>query len=216
MKDDLLIQRPESATSPAPELLLIFHGVGSSAENLRPLGQALAAQSPGAWVVNVRSPLPSESGAGWQWFSVRGVTEGNRPERVAAAMPAFLARVKAWQAHTGVAPQQSTLIGFSQGAIMALESTQQPGSRAVASRVIAIAGRFARPPHHVPADAMVNLMHGDQDPIMPIDLAIEANRQLRALGVPCTLDRFPGLGHGVDARVVDAIVARMNQAQERS
>lgn len=214
MKDDLLIQRPVTTTLPATELLLLFHGVGSSAENLRPLGQALAAQRPGAWVVNVRSPLSSESGTGWQWFSVQGVTEANRPERVAAAMPEFLDRVSAWQGHSGVAPQRTTLIGFSQGAIMALESTQQIDAQPASGRVIAIAGRFSRPPQHAPANTVVNLMHGDQDQVMPIGLAIEADSQLRALGVLSTFDRFPGLGHGIDARVVDAIVARLNQAQE--
>ena len=214
MKDDLLIQRPAPATPPATELLLLFHGVGSSAENLRPLGQALAAQRPGAWVVNVRSPHPSESGAGWQWFSVQGVTEANRRQRVAAAMPAFLDKVSAWQRQSGVAPQRTTLIGFSQGAIMALESTQQSGAQPVSGRVIAIAGRLARPPIYAPANTVVNLMHGDQDPVMPIGLAIEADSQLRALGVPSTLDRFPGLGHVIDTKVVDAIVGRLNQAQE--
>ena len=44
----------------------------------------------------LRSPLRSEFGAGWQWFPVQGVTEQNRPARVAAAMPAFLAQVQAW------------------------------------------------------------------------------------------------------------------------
>ena len=123
MHRGLIIQRPDAAGR--AELLLLFHGVGSSPEDLQPLGQALAARWPGAWVVSVRSPHPSDVGRGWQWFSVQGVTEANRPERVAAAMPVFFETIGAWQRHTGAGPDRTTLLGFSQGAIMALESTQQ-------------------------------------------------------------------------------------------
>lgn len=206
MHDDLILQRPD-ATAGA-ELLLLFHGVGSSAQDLQPLGKALAAQQPGAWVVSVRAPLPSEVGRGWQWFSVHGVTEANRPERVAAALPAFLQRVADWQRHTGVVAARTTLVGFSQGAIMALASTQAAGPSS-SGRVIAIAGRFAQPPHRAPAGVAVHLMHGEQDPVVPMALAVDADRALRQLGAAATLDRFAGLGHGLDARVVEAIARRL-------
>lgn len=39
MQDALIVHRPATATT---QLILLFHGVGSSAEDLRPLGQALA------------------------------------------------------------------------------------------------------------------------------------------------------------------------------
>ena len=204
MQDSLIIQRPTATPTPADELVLIFHGVGSRAEDLRPLGQALAPHRPQAWFVSVRSPNASEFGAGWQWFSVQGVTEANRPARVAAAMPAFLQTVHAWQRETGAAAARTTLIGFSQGAIMALEATQQ--DQPVAGRVIAIAGRFAQPPHVAPAGTVLHLMHGEQDRVMPVGLAVDAERQLRALGARATLDLYPGLGHGIDARVIEGIV----------
>lgn len=210
MQDDLILQRPDAAAAQATELLLLFHGVGSSAEDLRPLGQHLAAHRPGAWVVSVRSPERSEFGAGWQWFSLQGVTEQNRPARVAVAMPAFLRTVAAWQREAGVTAAHTTLVGFSQGAIMALESTQQ--GEATAARVVAIAGRFAQSPRVAPAGTMVHLMHGEQDRVMPMGLAIDAERQLRRLGARATLDRMPGLGHSIDARVVEAIVRRLDGA----
>jgi len=94
MHTDLILQRP--ATLDNAQLLLLFHGVGSSAEDLAPLGRALASQRPDAWIVSVRSPDRSDIGQGWQWFSVQGVTEANRPERVAAAMPAFEKRIRFW------------------------------------------------------------------------------------------------------------------------
>ena len=200
MRDDLLIHRPDDATAATPQLLLLFHGVGSSAEDLRPLGEALATLQPQAFVVSVRSPQASDFGQGWQWFSVQGVTEADRPARVAAAMPHFIDTVRAWQRESGIGPRATTLIGFSQGAIMALESTQQP--QAIAARVIALAGRFAQPPRVASPHVALHLLHGEQDRVMPPAHAADAATQWRALGSEATLDLFAGLGHGIDARVV--------------
>lgn len=95
---------------------------------------------------------------------------------------------------------------------MALESTQSDGA-ALAARVMALSGRFAQMPRRAPLDTDIHLMHGDQDRVMPVVLAVDAVRHLRALGARSTLDNFPGLGHAIDARVVDAIVRRMSETQ---
>ena len=196
MKDDLLIQRPAAAA----RLVLLFHGVGASAEDLLPLGQAFAARQPQAWVVSVRSPDPCDLGRGWQWFSVQGVTEANRPARVAAAMARFLKSVRDWQRESGVGAEATALVGFSQGAIMALEATQQ--GEPPATRVLAMAGRFAQPPRIAPPQVVLHLLHGEQDRVMPLALAADAAAQWRALGARATLDSFPDLGHGIDDRML--------------
>lgn len=120
-------------------------------------------------------------------------------------MPTFLQRVAAWQAQAGARPERTTLIGFSQGAIMSLEATQAL-EVPLAARVIAIAGRFAQPPRRVSAGTVVHLLHGDQDAVMPVNLAMTAEQQLRALGSRVSLQRFSGLGHGIDQRVLSATV----------
>ena len=200
---DLIVQRPQKPD----ELFLLFHGVGSSARDLAVLGEALAPHLPRAAVVSVQAP--DAWGPGWQWFSVQGVTEANRPERVAAAMPAFIDAVKHWQGGFGVDAAATTLIGFSQGAIMSLESTQI--ERPPAARVIALSGRFASQPRVAHGSVRIHLLHGDADAVMPIRAAVDAFAKLQELGASSTLDRFAGLGHGIDARVVDAIVRRLGQ-----
>jgi phospholipase/carboxylesterase len=201
---DLILQRP---TTPS-QLLLLFHGVGSSARDLAPLGEALALHLPDAAIISVQAP--EAVGPGWQWFSVQGITEANRPARVAGAMAGFIQTVQHWQATCAVEPERTTLIGFSQGAIMALESTQFESL--VAERVIAIAGRYARPPRTAHPSVRTHLMHGEADGMMPVQGAIDALAQLQGLGAVATLDRFPGLGHGIDRRVVDAIVRQLDGA----
>ncbi len=46
MQDALIIQRPATTSPESQDLLLLFHGVGSNAHDLEPLGRFLAQQSP--------------------------------------------------------------------------------------------------------------------------------------------------------------------------
>lgn len=205
---DLIVERPSTPT----QLVLLIHGAGSNARDLKPLGEAVVPHVAGALVVSVQAP--EAAGRGRQWFSVEGVTEADRPARVAAAMPGFVQTVQRWQEATTLTPAQTTLIGFSQGAIMALESTQIDSPPA--ARVVALSGRFARPPRVAYGSVRTHLMHGHADAVMPVRGAIDALAQLQSLGAVATLDTFPGLGHGIDGHVVDAIVRRLNEPAARS
>lgn len=212
MQEALIIQRSDPSGPGPRELVLLFHGVGSNAQDLEPLGRLLAQHRPRAWVVSVQAPLATEGDRGWQWFSVMGITEANRPARIAEALPRFVDTVTHWQQQAGADAASTTLIGFSQGAIMALEATQQGGT--LAGRVIAISGRFAQTPRRAPPETVVNLMHGDQDQVMPMILATGASANLKSMGATVTLDQFPGLGHGIDARVARRIVERIAEGDE--
>ena len=207
---ELIIQEPHLVDAQATELFLLFHGVGSNAEDLRGLGDDLAVRHPQAWVVSVQSPDPSDLGQGWQWFSVRGVTQDNRAYRVAAAMPRFVQAITAWQHQTGLDADRTTLLGFSQGAIMVLEATQLP--QAVASRVVAMAGRFAAPPQRAPQRTRIHLLHGQADGVVPAQASVEAHVQLEALHADVSLDLFSGLGHGIDGRMKTRLHERLAEA----
>ncbi|MGI9217025.1 MAG: esterase [Hydrogenophaga sp.] len=196
---DLILHRP---TAPARQLVLLFHGVGASPEGFAGLAPALARDD--RWVVAVRSPFASDLGSGWQWFSVQGVTEANRSERMAAAMPRFTETVRAWQAHTGLDAAQTVLAGFSQGSIMSLESTQT--GEPLAGRVVALSGRFAVPPRLAPAGVVWRFVHGAQDPVIPAAFSTDAAAQLQALGADAQAHVLPGLGHGIDARSLGLLV----------
>jgi phospholipase/carboxylesterase len=193
----IVIARPQDAT----QLVLLFHGVGSSAANLVPLGEAIAQARPRAMVVSVDAPHPSTLGSGREWFSVVGITEQNRPQRIADILPTFVDTVAHWQQSSGVGAEGTALVGFSQGAILSLEATQAQPSVA-AARVIALAGRFAQPVRRAPRGLRFHLIHGEQDGVVPARSSIDAERELQALGADVTLDLLPGLGHGIDARAL--------------
>lgn len=204
MTEAIVIQAPASG---ARRLLLLFHGVGAQPRDLVPLGRALAARHPDAFVASVPGAHRSDLGTGFQWFSVRGVTEENRPARVAEAAPAFEAAVREWQQRTGLDAAQTTLIGFSQGAIMALESIGRPPP--LASRVVAIAGRFAAAPHVPAAGTRLHFVHGAADPVIPFGHSASAAERLAAAGADVSVDLLPGVGHEIDAQVAEAVLRRL-------
>jgi phospholipase/carboxylesterase len=193
---------------PAPQLMLLFHGLGADADDLVPLGRRLARAYPQASVVSVQAPHACEFGAGRQWFSVRDVDDANRVQRVAAALPAFVEQVRRWQRDTGAGVAQTALIGFSQGAIMALHTTlSEP---ALAGRVISLSGRFAELPSRPAPRTTLHLLHGMRDAVIPATLARDAAEHLVAIGADVTADLLPGLGHGVDEALVERLLERLS------
>src|SRR5512136_242584 len=103
----LIIQRP---AGPARQLVLLFHGVGADEADLRPLGERLAREYPAALVASLRAPHRRSFGSGYQWFAIEGIDDASRIERVAAEMPAFVARVRQWQLDSGLGPEATVLI----------------------------------------------------------------------------------------------------------
>jgi len=140
-------------------LIVALHGVGSSA---RDMAAALSPLRAVADVVALDGGDPFDGGgSGRQWFSVHGVTEANRSRRVLDAVPPLLDRLDRLAAERGVAREDLVLLGFSQGAIMALAMVAQglhPGP------AIAIAGRLAAPVIPAGGDpATVLLVHDSDD-----------------------------------------------------
>ena len=204
MNQSILVQSP--AGRPA-QLFLLFHGVGADADDLVPLGEQLGEEFPEAMIVSVAGSAAADLGVGRQWFSIREISEENRPQRVAAALPGFLDVVRHWQEHSGVGTAGTALVGFSQGAIMALEASAQAG--AVAGRVVAIGGRFARLPEQASDAVTLHLIHGKDDPVVPYRHTIAAAEHLIALGGDLTADVLPRVGHEINAEVVATLLKRL-------
>jgi phospholipase/carboxylesterase len=202
----LIVQQPAGA---ARQLVLLFHGLGADEHDLRPVGERLAAEYPQALVVNLRAPEPSDFGFGYQWISPTALDDARRVERVAAALPGFVAAVRRWQAESGLGPEATVLVGFSQGAMMVLEaaSAAEPGT--LAGRVVALAGRYARLPEDAPAATTLFLIHGKADAVVHYGFTVEAAQHLAQLGADVVADVIPFLGHEIDDEVLELIVERL-------
>jgi phospholipase/carboxylesterase len=155
----------------------------------------------------VAAPAPAEAGGGRQWFSVLGISEENRVGRVEAALPAFVETVTHWQEEAGVGTDAVALIGFSQGGIMALESTRD--RPAVAGRVVSIAGRFAALPTQANPGTTLHMFHGKLDPVIPYGYTVEAAQHLVKLGADITADVIPHVGHQVNDDIAELLIERL-------
>jgi phospholipase/carboxylesterase len=182
-------------------LIVALHGVGSSAADM---AAALAPLEHIADVVALDGHEAFDGGGrGRQWFSVAGVTDENRPVRVAGAIPPLLDRLDRLARQRGIAREDLVLLGFSQGAIMSLALIAQglhPG------RAVAVAGRLAAPV--VPAGAKAAsllLVHDLADRVMPSLLSQEAATRLIAAGHGVELAQTSGIGHGIGPATINAI-----------
>jgi phospholipase/carboxylesterase len=204
MSDTLVVQRPAQA---AQQLILLFHGVGGHPREMLGLGKRLGAEFPSAMIVSVAAPYPAERGAGRQWFSVQGLSEDNRAARVQEAMPAFVEAVRHWQRESGIGIPATALVGFSQGAIMALESTRHGAY--LAGRVAAIAGRFARLPVQATPQTTLHLIHGKTDDVIAYGHTLAAAERVVELGGDVTADVLPFVGHEINGTVENLLVERL-------
>lgn len=201
--NSIIVQRPGGEVS---QLVLLMHGVGSTPQSMVGVARWFANRDKAAMVVSVASPDPSDISSGQQWFSVRGVTEENRPARVVAAMPAFVETVQHLQQASGTNPQRTLIAGFSQGAIMALESSKLELPPAL--QIVAFAGRFASLPNQR-TNAVIHLLHGEADPVMLAALALAAQTRLLELGTDVTLDLMQGVGHEPHPALLELLSARL-------
>jgi phospholipase/carboxylesterase len=204
----IIIQKP---TQTSRQLFLLFHGVGADPRDLAPLGEQLAQAFPMAMVVSVAAPDECDMGQGLQWMSVQGASEAERealrPERLAHALPRFISTVKHWQAVANVDAKATALIGFSQGAIMALEASK--GNELLAGRIIAHSGRFVALPSSVSELTSIHLIHGKDDAVIPYRHTVEAAEALQALKADFTADVLPHLGHSMNADSIAIIFQRL-------
>ena len=115
-------RRPPRTGGPARQLVVLLHGVGADGDDLIQLAPVLAPMLPGAAFVAPNAPEPYDMAPfGYQWFSLRD----RRPEAlllgVQAAAPQLDAFLDAELERYRLADHQLAILGFSQGAMLALQ-----------------------------------------------------------------------------------------------
>ncbi len=189
------------------QLFLLFHGVGAAPDDLVPLGQILAEQFPRSAIVSVQAPHDCPYSSGFQWFSVDGITEEQRGPRTREALPAFIEAVQHWQQTFQLGAEATALVGFSQGAIMALSSTQSEPH--LATRIVALSGRFAELPTTAPELCTIHMIHGKIDAVIPYSHTVLAAERLVELGADVTADVIPFVGHEIPQEITNLVIERL-------
>jgi phospholipase/carboxylesterase len=182
----------------APELLfLLFHGAGSTAEQMRPLAHALHREFEQAAVVALDAPqaLPGGVVHGYRWFDEQDGEAG-----LQAAMPGFVATVRAWMDYFALPWPRVALAGFSQGGLMALEAVQQQPQ--LAGRVLSFGAAPLARPTVAPEGVCLHLLHGLMDEVVPYAHLVDAARTWVGLGADVTADVLPEVGHLLDEQLI--------------
>jgi phospholipase/carboxylesterase len=195
----------EPRSGKAKQLVVILHGFGADGNDLIDLGREWGAVLPDAAFVaphahEVCEHMPS----GRQWFRL---TDRNPHERWAGASsagPVIDAYLDKELAARGLDDGQLALVGFSQGAMMALHVGLR--RRVRPAGVLAYSGLLLGPEHLPQAIAgrapqalpPIFLVHGSHDEVVPVESLFVSANQLGAAGAPCQWHLSMGLGHGID------------------
>jgi phospholipase/carboxylesterase len=187
----------------APRALVVFlHGYGADGADLLGLADPLAPHLPGVQFLAPDAPEPCQGNPfGRQWFPIPwldGSAESAAEAGLLAAAEDLNGFLDARLAETGLPPSALALVGFSQGAMMALHVA--PRRAAPVAGIVAISGRLIAP-ELLAAEARVKppvlLIHGDQDPVVPFqDMALAGNALVGA-GFETFGHVMQGTGHGI-------------------
>lgn len=194
--------RPRSGRE--PDCLVVFlHGYGADGRDLIDIGTAWADLLPGAAFVSPHAPEPcGEAPVGRQWFPLTFRDPHELTRGAEAAAPVLREFLAQELAKYDLPASRLALVGFSQGAMMALKvaTTAQEAPAAVVAYsgmwVEAAAGRGETAP--LPARPPVLLVHGSEDEVIPAQALFVSAQGLAAAGVPAEWHLSHGLGHGID------------------
>jgi len=200
------------------QLVVLLHGWGADGNDLIGLAPALQGALPHARFTSPNAPDPCDQNPmGRQWYSFmdeRPVTLKKGYERAADLINAYL---DAELERMGLDDGHLALVGFSQGAMMAVYVALRR-ARPMAG-VVGFSGKMideentaaeirSRPP--------ILLAHGDADPMVPFASMQQAVGVLSALHVPTQWHNSPGVGHGIAPDALEAGAAFLVNAFRES
>ena len=181
---------------PAQQLVVLCHGVGASGSDLIGLAPHWGAALPHAAFAAPDAPEPYDGAPiGRQWWSIGNRDPARMALGVARARPLLDGFIDAELARLGLAADAYALMGFSQGAMMALYAGLR---RAVPPRaILAYSGALIAPDQIAGRanDAPVLLVHGLADEVVPAFRSNDAATALRAAGLAVETLFVPLLGH---------------------
>jgi phospholipase/carboxylesterase len=205
--DQVWLELPPISAGAPRRLLVFLHGAGSSPETFAPVAIAWQLKFPGATAVLLQGLRRLARGADW-FDGAAGDPRG--ASGVAGATAEVSDRIGRLQRQLGLDASDTVLVGFGQGATMALEVAR--ARPAPASIVVAYSGRLARPIAEADrVGATVHLIHGEFDSVTPAVHAQRAFRGLRAVGAYFTLDIVEDESHAIGQGMVNLGTARVMQ-----
>lgn len=195
-----LLSGPErpAASGTADSLVVFLHGYGADGADLIGLAEPLAPYLPNTRFAAPNAPEPCVNNPmGYQWFPIPWLDGSSLVEAARSAHAAFAA-LDGWLDGTGMAPERTVIVGFSQGTMMALHVGLR--RKVAVAGIVGFSGRLLEPERlaaEITVKPPVLLIHGDADPMVPFASLAEAAAALGAAGVPVETHVSKGVGHGI-------------------
>jgi phospholipase/carboxylesterase len=193
------VYRERPAAGEATGLLILHHGRGADEHDLLSLADALDPERR-LHVVTPRGPLTVPGWPGNHWYVVPRV--GFPDADTFRASYELLSRFhdELWQ-RTGLAPAQTVLGGFSMGSVMSY-ALALGADRPAPAGILAFSGFIPTvdgwAPHLQDRAALrAFVAHGSSDPVVSVDFARDARKQLQEGGLEVDYREFPG-GHSIN------------------
>lgn len=178
--------------SPAGAMILV-HGRGGSPEDVLALAREIGSPAFSCWAPRAASQ---------SWYPLGFMAPISRNEPWLTSALDFLGRVSASVEEAGHPPERTVLLGFSQGACLALEYAHRNPRRYGA--VIGFSGGLIGPAGTVwekrgdLAQTPVFLGCSDRDPHIPLARVLETEEELGRVGAVVDRRVYPGMGHTVN------------------
>ena len=194
--------------------VLALHGWGASAHDL--IGLAPVVNRGEALVLSPQGPVGIRipgGGVGYGWYPLgEGVQDS--PAEVARASDLVLAFLEQAQQRYPIDPRKIVLLGFSQGGALAFELALRDSSRFAGLAALSswlpegLAAQIQ--PESAHQNLPVLVVHGTEDPMVPVDRARESRQRLTTLGVGLTYREYP-MGHEICAEALRDIVTWLDE-----
>jgi phospholipase/carboxylesterase len=197
--------RIEPKSGAAKQLVVFLHGYGADGNDLIEIGRAWQPFLPEAAFVSPHAPRPcGQSPNGREWFALTMRDPTERWTGVNAAAPGLNTFLDSEMARRQLPPSALALVGFSQGTMMALHVGLRRA--AAPAGIVGYSGMLVVPEEaeiekfagEVRSKPPVLLVHGDQDPLIPVQALLHAAQGLASLDIPVEWHISPGIGHGID------------------
>ncbi len=196
-------QRSPKSKNPPKQLVVLLHGYGSDGDNLIDLSDNWVDTLPDAEFISPNAIEPSDiSPFGYQWFGLTSFDPFNIRAGLEKAAPVVANSLRNWLDERHLKAKDLTLVGFSQGTILALELMFHiPGIRSIVGYSGAFYPPIAKLLPQPPPELL--LIHGDHDTVVPYPAFLEAERQLKAFNVKPQMHTCHGLGHGINGEGIE-------------